>query len=443
MKQLKEQTMSKANRQPLSWVAAAGVTLAASTAGAAGFQINEHNAAATGRASAVVATIDDASAIWHNPAGLANIEGTEVQVGASFIRPRGEYVGPGLASTNPNFPNEVTAGAVSRIVPVPNAYVSHALSKKAVVGVGFYAPYGLGIEWQNKDSWVGRTSIQELSLRSFFITPAIALKLSDAVNVAVAVSLVPATVYLQRTLGATDNGQVLFPSNVYGSEGTLEVSGSAFGVGASFGVQAKLIDHLRLGAVFRSAVDLGFSGNANFNIPSTATTEVRANFPDQTGRADLTLPHTLGFGVGWVDGALTLEAATQITFWTSYDELRLNFDAGRPAPSSASPRDWKTVPMFRLGAQYMLDKLALRAGLAYDLSPAPDDTVDPTLPDNDRLIGTLGAGYSFGPVRVDLAYMGIAVKERTIAAGVNRNFAEGTYSGGIVNVLSTTVGVRL
>ncbi len=432
--------MSKLKMMP--WAATCAATLVAAPAFGAGFQVNEHSAKNTGRASSVTATVDDPSAIFHNPAGLTQTEGTEFQGGVTFIIPRGTYNGPGNdASADP-----VTQSTTSPVVPVPNAYVSRALSSKAFVGFGFYAPYGLGIAWAEPDQFVGRTVATELSLRTFFLTPSIALKLSDMVSVAVGVSLVPATVYLKRTLGATDNGQVLFPTPRYSKEGTVEIAGSAFGVGANAGVQLTLIDHLKIGLALRSAVDLSFSGNANFDLPEEAAPEIKANFPDQGGSANLTLPHSISFGVGWVQDALTIEASTQVTLWNSYDELRLNFETGRPTPSSASPRDWTVVPMFRLGGQYTIDDLAIRAGLAYDISPVPDETVDPTLPDNDRFIFSAGVGYDLGVVRFDLAYMGLIVAGRDVPAGVNVNFAReaaSTYEGGLVHVISTSIGVQI
>ena len=102
--------------------------------------------------------------------------------------------------------------------------------------------------------------------------------------------------------------------------------------------------------------------------------------------------------------------------------------------------------MFRLGGAYQIDDLTLRAGLAYDISPVPDRTVDATLPDNDRLIWTLGAGYSFGMLRVDLAYMNLWVFGRelpTEGENVPVNSAPGTYDGGFVHLLSASVGVRI
>jgi long-chain fatty acid transport protein len=423
--------------------------LVSSHALAAGFQINEHSAAATGRCSSVVATVDDPSAIWHNPAGLAETEGTQFLLGATLIVPEGKFYG----DYDPVTARATGAGveefdAASTPVPVPNAYISRALSSKAFVGFGFYLPYGLGLKWDEPDTFPGRTVVQEISLRTFFLTPTIALKLSDMVSVAVGVSLVPATVYLKRVLGATDNGQVLFPTSVYEKEGTVEVAGSAFGVGANAGLQLTFIDHLKLGLAFRSAVDLSFSGDANFDIPADAPAEVRANFPDQTGTAEITLPHTFLLGIGWAEKEWVLEASAQLTLWNSYDELTLNFDTGRPTPSSSSPRDWKPVPLLRLGGEYRVDLgdgylLPVRLGVGYDITPVPDSTIDPTLPDASRILATAGLGFDMGVFHADVAYMFLHLLKRTIAPPGNLNFVAGDYANTQVHLLSLSLGVRI
>lgn len=428
-------------------LACASVVLAAgSPAFGAGFQINEHGAAATGRASSVVATVKDPSAIWHNPAGLANAEGTQFMVGVTTILPEGKYTGVGLPSTNPG--GEVTAyDASSAPAFVPNAYVSRALSSKAYVGFGFYLPYGLGLKWDDPDNFAGRTVAQELELRTFFMTPTIALKLSEMVSVAVGVSLVPATVYLKRTLGATDNGQVLFPTSVYEKEGTVEVAGSAFGVGANAGLQLTFLQNLKIGVAFRSAVDLSFSGDANFDLPADAPAEIRANFPDQTGSADITLPHTFLLGIGWQENDWVVELSGQLTLWGSYDELALMFDTERPTAVSSSPRNWTAVPLIRLGGEYRVSlgdgmALPLRLGAAYDMSPVPDETIDPTLPDADRIIGTAGLGFDMGVFYADFAYMFLYVLEREVTEP-NLNFAAGKYGGAPVHLMSLSLGVRI
>ena len=408
---------------------------------AAGFQVSEHNARATGRAGAVIATVDDASAVFYNPAGLTGVKGNQVLLGLTLLRPISEYEGSGPPGVGGPAGTYTTTGD---FVPVPNIYLGRELSSKAFVGFGFYAPYGLGIEWSNPDTFVGRTVVETLSLRTFFFTPSIALKLADNVSIGVSVSLVPATVYLKQTLGATDNLQPLFPSTMWGSEGRIELSGSGFGVGANAGIQATFLDNLKVGFSFRSAVGIDFTGNADFQIPEGVPASIKANFPDGPVNAEVTLPHSFALGIGWVDGPLVIEAGANLTLWESYDKLQINFESGLPSPSSASPRNWTASPTFRLGGEYALDlggmKLPLRAGVYYDLTPAPDSTVDFTLPDNDRFAFSVGAGLNFAPFNVDLGYSGILVMTRENTSSVNAP-GGGTYVGNLVHVMGVSAGV--
>lgn len=418
----------------LSAVVLAGAL--AARAQAAGFQINEHAAPATGRCSAVTATIDDPSAVFHNAAGLTNTTGTQFMVGLDMIKPSGDFKPDGAAEGQK---------AHTTFIPVPYAYASRALSSKAFIGFGFYAPYGLELKWSEKDNpteFIGRTVVQEIGLRTFFITPAIALKLSDMVSVAVSVSLVPATVYYRRTLGSTDNGQVLFDASRYGKEGTVELAGSAFGVGANAGVQLTLIDHLKIGINYRSAVDLSFSGKADFQLPDNVPAEIAANFPDQDVDADLTLPHAIAMGIGWVDERFKVEATAQLTLWKAFDELRINFQQGKPVESQAQPQNWKNSMLLKIGGEYHFGDAVGRLGFGYDITPVPDETVAPTLPDNSRILITAGAGYDFGPVRADVGYMLLMLSSRRNDKSVNFSNPPGEYQPGKDHVISLAVGAK-
>ncbi len=431
---------------------AAGVLAFGRPAVGAGYQINEHGAIGTGRCGAFIGTANQPSAIFHNPAGLTRTEGTQFMGGLNLILPSATYVGRGRP-VEPT-PEVVRQNTESFVAPVPYAFVSHALSKNAFVGLGFYNHYGLTTRWDNPDEFVGRTLIQELSLRTFYLTPTVALKLTESVRVAVGVSLVPATVSLTRVIGAEDNGQVLFPSRDGGPEGSINIEGSAFGVGATAGLQADLTENLRLGFTFRSAIDLSFEGDADFTLPEDTPASVAANFPDQSIDGDLTLPHTFGLGLGWVAADWNIELAAQLTLWSAFDELRFNFDTGRPTPTSVVDRDWEASVFYRLGGEYRFDRFkvpaAIRFGFGYDVTPIPDRTADPTLPSNSRILGTFGAGYDFGLIRADFAYMILFVLDREITpSDENVTFPPTTdmdtvrYEVGPIHLISLSVGVAL
>src|SRR5215210_2015975 len=113
------------------------------TAFGAGFSIFEQGAKATGMAGAFVATADDPSAVFYNPAGLAQQRELSVLAGATFINFTNEFNG------DPNDP--FTSGTQAKydrhtFVP-PNAYVTVPIGQNLTLGLGVFAAWGLRTDW--------------------------------------------------------------------------------------------------------------------------------------------------------------------------------------------------------------------------------------------------------------------------------------------------------
>lgn len=66
---------------------------ASSSARAAGFSIYEQGSRATGMAGAVTASINDGSAMFYNPAGLADTKKFSTMGGITFLIPNQEFTG--------------------------------------------------------------------------------------------------------------------------------------------------------------------------------------------------------------------------------------------------------------------------------------------------------------------------------------------------------------
>src|SRR5437016_12810062 len=78
-----------------------------------GFRIPNQDAEATARGNAFVATADNPSAIYYNPAGITQIQGTEAQFGIHTISVNSHFEQAGTgASTDSRF----------AIQPVPQFY---------------------------------------------------------------------------------------------------------------------------------------------------------------------------------------------------------------------------------------------------------------------------------------------------------------------------------
>jgi long-chain fatty acid transport protein len=406
----------------------------------AGFAVFEQTAKSGARIAAMTATVDDASAVFYNPAALADVKGGDLQLSIAFIRPSARYEGPGLPSTRPPGVDTVKQDSEGQFIPDPSIFYSRQLTKRSYLGFGIYAPYGLKLDWGAQRGFVGRTVLETVDLRTIFFTPSIGLALTDEISFGFQVSLVPATIYLRQVLGASDGGQVLFPA-ADNQDGYAEMSASAFGVGAGAGVRVKLLDHLRLGAMYRTGVDLEFDGDVDFTLPNGIPTGIAASFRDGEVKTKVPLPPSLAFGVGWVDGPLTLEVDLNVTFWSVIKELRIDFSTGLPAPTTVSPRDWTTTPTVRFGGEYRFGDYAARIGLGYDLNAVPDHTLDPTLPDANRILMSIGGGAKLGSLNLDLAYAAVLVAERESKG--SKNFADGLYAGSIIHILGLTAGYAM
>ena len=202
-----------------------------------------------------------------------------------------------------------------------------------------------------------------------------------------------------------------------------------------------MLDNLKLGLGFRSAVGLDFKGDVDFQLPEGVPKTVAANFPDGKINAELTLPHSFALGVGWDAEDFTVEVSANLTLWQSYDELRINFDSGLPSPSSAAPRDWNMAPTFRLGGEYRItEMISARLGGGYDMTPMPDETIDVSLPDSDRILASGGVGGKFGPVLVDVSYMLVYKLARESKDSVN--FPVGQYPGNAIHLAALTLGAE-
>lgn len=113
--------------------------------------------------------------------------------------------------------------------------------------------------------------------------------------------------------------------------------------------------------------------------------------------ATLSLEHRFG-------EKYALLADASWTGWSSIQELRIVRDTG--ATASLTPERWKDTWRYALGATYaMNDAVTLRAGVAFDETPVPDETRTPRLPDTDRTWVAIGARWQPSPsLLMDFGY---------------------------------------
>jgi long-chain fatty acid transport protein len=390
-------------------VAAALLFAAAPAAQSAGFMIYEHGAAAMAMAGAFTSLAKDPSALWHNPAGMAWLEGTQILGGATFIIPSGSV-------DFPDYPGSPRYNQEKALFIPPNLYLTHQLSKKAVIGLGVFAPYGLGMSWPEPETFPWRYLGTSGEMQTIFINPAIAFKLSDRFSVGLGVSFIYSKLD-QSTTQLMNMG-----------EATIDVPSEADVNGTSFGFNAGLLykgDKFRFGLNYRSRFTLDYAGTVSLEVPGYATPF------EGTGETSFAFPDIVTMGLSFdLSKKLIWAVDLHYVFWSSYESYTFHIEV----PDLALEEDlyvpalWKDSYLFRTGLEYQTtERLALRCGLIYDKTPQPATTMDSTLPDANRLALTGGFGYRFGKLTLDFAYHFENFRKRTSERPDLPAFLQGTF----------------
>ncbi len=386
----------------------------------AGFKVSEQGAKAMGMANAFAAQADDPSALAYNPAGIAFQKGSQVQVGdTTILVPQTEFEGTTKLSPG----TTVSEKANRDIFIAPTFYATTSLESMPLsfgLGVNSFNP--LAKRWDAGSAF--RDSIQSIAIKPVNFQPTVALRFDDLkLAIAGGFDVTYAQVSLQKMVYKTLPSSAPFTEIAgYQGIGVLGADATATGYGYNVGLKWKPSNAFSFGAAYRSEIKLNLNGDANFlATPPRGTNDTAMNYLLGSGRSsastDITLPDSLVLGVAWkpID-SLTLEFDAERTGWSSYNKLELSFGSPlTPLNGNPDPKNWEDVWAYRFGAQYAVNKnLDLRAGYAYDASPAPNSTVGPELPDADRHNVSVGTGIHNDFGSVDLAYMWVHWIDRTV-----------------------------
>jgi len=382
------------------------------TAFAGGYQINEHGARAMGMGGAFVAQAADASAIYFNPAGLGFQKGFRFMGGTTVILPSTKFTGGAGTSMESLtfFPS--------------NLYLTYGMENGLTFGVGVFNPYGLGTEWPA--SWDGRQQAVKTDLQTFYINPTIAYKFSDQLSIGVGVSYILGKVTLKQRVPTLS---ALAPAPTpAANDGAITLDGDGTGIGFNAGILYKPTKDLSIGVSYRTLTKIDFEGDAKFTDMGALAGPPLGPlnfFPGGTGKTTLPFPSSLFAGIAYnITEDFTLEADFQYVGWKEYNELNLDIPKGPGGfPTPTSPplqgpqvlkKEWDNSILLRLGGEYRMERLALRAGVVYDQTPQPDKSVEPMLPDANRIELVAGFGYKLTDnFSIDAAFQFISFSDRS------------------------------
>jgi len=397
--------------------------LLSATAFGAGFSIFEQGAKATGMAGAFVATADDPSAIFYNPAGIANQRHLSVLGGATFISFSNEFVG------DPTSP--VTSGVEGKynrhtFVP-PNLYVVVPIGNNLSFGLGVFAAWGLRTDWA--DPWPGRYISKDADVKTTSVNPVVAWRSSDGrIAIGGGIEYRRARVFLNANRMALNP----FTNRIVDVANIRLASDYGNDTGWNLGVLFKPTPQWRIGASYRSDMDIKLSGKAEVNQISTGNAQFDAIVgtqlpPNQPINTVFPFPAVSAVGIAFSPTeSWDIEFDVTHMTWKRFKALTVNFET-TPSASFTRPQNWDDSSAFRFGINHKATEMwDVRLGAVYDQNPQPTEAVSPLLPDADRIGATFGTGLHTGPFVVDWSVMVLHFKDRS-TNGRNAEGFNGTY----------------
>ena len=414
--------MDETKRKMLGWPAilcllcALGPFPLPGRAWANGFDIYEHGAKIVGMAGAFTAVADDPSTIAFNPAGLSQLAGTQVSLGASAIMPSSKF------RTDGNPLMGTTPGAYWTISDktwiVPNAFITHRINEKVSIGLGTYTPFGLGVEWPGDFEGRFTPGVRKAVLLTNTISPAISFKITDRLAVGVAPYAQYFDIELQNSVLFAPPFPVppLSPGRNLNATALARLVGHTWGYGANGGILYRITDSVTFGAAYMSEVRQKITNGTQ----DVARLSDGALLKTQDFSGTITLPSSIRMGLAWKQAPWVVSVDAWWTEWSRYDTLSAYFADGT---SLTVPKNWHNTWYLRSGVQYSINKyLDVRAGFSWEDTPIPRGTVDPLIPSGRRKVYAAGVGIHMGKMTLDFGYNYVqdqSIRWNNIAGDVN------------------------
>ena len=234
----------------------------------------------------------------------------------------------------------------------------------------------------------------------------------------------------------TNCGNPAFPFHPQGADGMVEVKGNDSSLGWVAGLQWKPVDNVSIGYSHHSKIDHTLTGNADFTMPASVAATFGAfsvtAYDDGAIYAPLTTPSTDTLSAQWdINQQFRLLGDIQRTGWNSLKQVAVYRADGTPL-GPAEPFNWKNTTYVGIGGEWdMSDALTFRAGIAHDESPTNDQTRTPRLPDNTRMLYSVGATWrATDAFSIDAAFQRISIDSPSInVTSSSGSHLVGSFSG--------------
>ncbi len=405
-------------------------------------------AKASSLGGAFTAMADDFSALYYNPAGLAQIKDRELSLGAAFVNANLQAHGHVIDRTG-SVPEERRTNVKdnTQLLVYPHWGLVYPLpktiyGKKVTFAVGGYVPYGL---WHKEEHDPDKNVLAYSAYEAYYYRivhaqPTIAVQLTDRLYFGIGIALGESRAAQKKRLyvpAYIREGAFVFPTlvplaNLHNSKVKVRFK-DQFNWSLNMGLLYKLRDNLQIGLTYRGPTKTRFFAHATAYDPSGRRIE------SINGHMCYDHPEQIAFGVLWKPiPKWSLEADIEWVHWDRNSYMKITYNRyfleryfraeyaklGLPQPVIEGmiaelkkegvihknlyiKRRWRNTIKFHFGTQYEVnDWLTLRAGYFYDPPTVPEKTLEYGFADVTKRLFALGAGFKLfgGKLLVDVAY---------------------------------------
>ena len=416
------------------------VTLAASSAQAAGLYLYEAGTPDLGLAAAGRAALaQDASTVMGNPAGMTRLERSQIAGSLYTILPSSQFdrsSGTTLSGGNGFNAGVPVPSFSSAGIPIPagSFFYVYSFSPDLKLGVGAVSAYGGSLNYGKE--WAGRYGVQKLQLLSGTLNPGFAYRINEWLSVGAGFSVNYAL--LSQTLAVNNLADRL-------PDGRMKFKADDWGFGGNAGILLEPNSRMRFGVAYRSQIDMSFSDNIKFTNLGPGLRRALERVGVVGGETTLDQTNPQAVMASWYY-ALTENSALMGNFgWQNWEQYS---NVGIAVSSETTTRNIQVDQHFHdtwhqaIGAQTRFARQwVLSVGFAHDSAPVSKFHRTPTAPFdenfrygvglqydvNERL--TVGGAYEF----LDLGDAEIANLQRPAGA------LDGDYSSNHVHFVALNV----
>ena len=373
--------------------------LATFSASAEGYQVNTLSARQVAMGHTGVAQKLGAESMYFNPAALSFSNKTlDLSAGVT-----------GIISTAGATINNKYYETDNKVSTPLYVHAAFKVYDNLQAGVSFYTPYGSNINWSK--NWAGAVLNQSVKLSTYVVQPTLSYRILKNLSVGVGLCIAWGSVDLNKALVNPKSLDMLInatqmPVPTFGetSPASVNLKGTAeVAVGYNVGIMWDINEHFTLGLSARSEMQMKVkTGDATVEYANEIAEQLlqdkigvinSANF-----KAEMPMPMTTTIGVCYKPNKRWKFAFdAQMTKWNAYENLDIEFLSEQLNTFNQHiEKNYKNAWAFRVGAQYALtDRMDLRAGFNYDMTPVDNNFYNPETPGMDKISPSLG--FSFRP----------------------------------------------